>query len=85
MNINLHIEKLILDGINLSPRERSLLQASVETELTHLLTTDGLTSGLQKGGALPHIAAADVQLTQPANPIQLGQQIARSVYGGMSK
>jgi len=34
MNINLHIERLVLDGVNIAPRQRHLLQASGETELT---------------------------------------------------
>ena len=57
MNINLHIERLVLDGVNIAPDQRHLLQASVETELTRLLTDGGLSPSLAQGTALPRISA----------------------------
>ncbi len=44
MNINLHIERLVLDGITLSPGESPLLKAAVEAELTRLLMSGGVRS-----------------------------------------
>jgi len=85
MNINVHIERLILDGVALSPHQRPHLQAAVEAELTRLLTEGGLASGILTGGAVPHVNAETIQLTGANNPTHLGQQIARSVYGGISK
>ena len=82
MNIKLHIERLVLDGVNIAPGQRYLLQASVETELTRLLTDGGLSPSLAQGTALPRISASGIQLTGN-NPTQLGQQIAQSVYGGV--
>jgi len=83
MNINLHIERLVLDGVNIAPGQRHLLQASVETELTRLLTDGGLAPSLAQGSALPNLSASDIQMTG-SNPIQLGRQIAQSVYGGIA-
>ena len=83
MNINLHIERLVLDGISLAPNQRHLLQASIEAELTRLLTQDGLDSGLHQGVGVPKISAANLQLNAGTNPTQLGQQIAASVYSGI--
>lgn len=82
MNINLHIERLILDGVSIAPNQRHLLQASVEAELTRLLTDGGLAPGLAQGTALPRLSTSGIQVTSN-NPIQLGQQIAQSVYGGI--
>lgn len=82
MNINLHIDRLILDGVTIAPNQRHLLQASVETELTRLLTDGGLASGLAQGTALPRLSTSGIQVTGN-NPAQLGQQIAQSVYGGI--
>ena len=84
MNINLHIERLILDGINISPGQRHLLQASITTELTQLLNNSGLADGLVEGGALPRLSTNNIQLTSN-KPMELGKQIAQSVYGGISK
>jgi hypothetical protein len=84
MNINLHIERLVLDGINISPGKRDLLQISITTELTRLLNNAGLAGNLVEGVSLPRLSASSIQLTGNS-PTQLGQQIAQSVYGGISK
>jgi hypothetical protein len=82
MNINLHIERLVLDGVNIASDQRHVLQASVETELTRLLTDGGLSPNLTRGMAVPQISTGGIQLTNN-NPMQLGQQIAQSVYGSI--
>jgi hypothetical protein len=82
MNINLHIERLVLDGLSLSPDHRHLLQASVTTELTRLLNNGGLDPSLAGGNALARQSTNGIQFTGN-NPMQLGQQIAKSVYGGI--
>ena len=84
MNINLHIERLVLDGINIAPGQRDLLQASVTTELTQLLNNAGLAGNLVEGVSLPRLSTSSIQLTGNS-PTQLGQQIAQSVYGGIGR
>ena len=84
--IELHIERLILDGVNVTtPRERALLRAAVETELTRLLTAGGLSRELSGGVAVPSLAAGDVQLTAGGDPSRLGAQIAQAVYDGIGQ
>lgn len=83
MNINLSIERLILDGIAIPHAQRPLLQAAVEAELGRLLTENGLSAELMVGGAMPHVPAGSIHLTPDANPIQMGQQIAQAVYRGI--
>ncbi|MBL0011650.1 MAG: hypothetical protein IPP22_13140 [Nitrosomonas sp.] len=82
MNINLHIERLVLDGVNVESDLRRMLQATVEAELTRLLTEGGISPSLAQGVALPRISADGIQLTDN-KPVQIGQQIAQSVYGGI--
>lgn len=82
MNINLHIERLVLDGVNVPPGQRHLLQSIVASELTQLLTSGGLSPSLAQGVALPHINADNIHRTDN-NPKHLGRQIAQSVYGGI--
>lgn len=82
MNINLHIERLVLDGINLTPDQQQLLQASIVSELTLLLSNGGLAPHLVEDITLSRLSTNGIQLTGN-NPTQLGQQIARSVYGGI--
>lgn len=82
MNINLHIERLVLDGVNIAPDQRHVLQASVTAELTRLLNHGGLAPSLVEGVALPRITTSGIRLTNN-NPTHIGQQIAQSVYGGI--
>jgi hypothetical protein len=84
MNINFHIERLVLDGLPVSSAQGSLLGAAVETELARLLGTGGLEASLQLGGAWPNLPVSVVQLTA-SKPAQLGQQIAKAVYGGIGQ
>jgi hypothetical protein len=83
MKIDLHIERLILDGLPIDPGQRAEVQAAVEAELTRLLMTGGLNTGLLAGGALPSLRGAPIQLTNESNGERLGTQIAQSVHGGL--
>jgi hypothetical protein len=85
MNINLHIERLVLDGVPLAPGGRVLLQAAVEAELTRLLASGGLSDALQSGGALYNVKTTGIQLGSDGSPARLGEQIAGAVYGGIGK
>ena len=85
MNINLHIERLVLDGVDTAPGQRHLLRAAVEAELTRLLSEGGLAQELSGGGALPRIASPAIQLNGGNGPTPLGQKIAGAVYGGIGK
>jgi hypothetical protein len=85
MNISLHIERLILDGIAVPPGEGPRLQAAVEAELGRLLAEGGLSPALLGGGAVPLLRASEVQLVNDGTPGRLGTQIARSVYQGIGK
>ena len=85
MQIELHIERLVLDGIPVSPRDRGALQASVEMELTRLLTEGGLSTDLSGGIALPSLRAGSLSLSSDGSPAQLGARIARAVYDGIGR
>ncbi len=84
-NIDLHIERLILDGLPLERSQGPLVQAAVQAELARLLAAYGLAASLQSGGALPSVRAGAIQLTAESSPTQLGQQIAQSVYAGIGE
>lgn len=85
MKINLQIERLILDGIQVAPHDRPLLQAAVEGELGRLMMAGGLSPELAAGAALPAVNGAGMQLSADAGPARLGQQIARAAYGGIGR
>jgi hypothetical protein len=85
MNIHLHIERLILDGLPLGAGQGALVQAAVEAELARLLVQGGIAPSLQAGGAVPSVRTSTIQPTAQSTPSQMGQQIAHSVYTGMGK
>jgi hypothetical protein len=80
--IQLQIDRLILDGISLSQAQRPLLQTSVETELGRLMMEGGIEWG--SGGSVPSLSTPAIQLSPGGNPTQWGHQIAHAVYQGMN-
>lgn len=82
MNINIHIEQLLLDGVNIAPGERYLLQASLTNELTLILNSGCLAPNLVEGVVIPRLITSSIQIND-YKPMELGEQIAQSVYGGI--
>ena len=85
MNINLHIERLVVDGLPLEQRQGPHLQAVIEHELTRLLTDGRLAAQFSSGGTLASVKGGSVQLAERASPAGLGQQIAAAVYDGVGE
>lgn len=85
MNIRLHIDRLILDGLLVNSVQSPQVKAAVEAELTRLLTADGLGNEISRGGAVPRVSANAFHLSQQDSPTRVGRQIAQSVYGGIGK
>lgn len=81
MKINVHIERLILDGLPIRTSQGTLVQASLERELASLLSGNGLAPELMAGGAVSHLPATSIQLTKDSPPPRVGQQIAQAVHG----
>jgi hypothetical protein len=82
MNINVHVELLILDGLPVSTSQASLVQAALETELMRLFAEQGLRSS--SAGVVPHVAAGSIQLTEHSKPAQLGSQIAQTLHSSLA-
>jgi hypothetical protein len=85
MKINLHIERIVLDGLPVTPAEQARVRASIESELKRLLIADRSATNLQSGGAVPRITAPSLRFTTTDLPDALGRGIARSIHGGLSK
>jgi hypothetical protein len=83
MNINLHIERLVLDGLPVERNQGPHVQAAVEAELTRLLAQNGMGTDLQIGGAVPQLETNAMRLSTGNSPTQMGRQIAQSVYSGI--
>jgi len=83
MNIELHIERMVLDGLHVEPRDHALLKASVEAELTRLLSVNGLRPEFVSGGAVRSLAGGEIHLTKQISPKNLGNHIAQAVHNGI--
>jgi hypothetical protein len=85
MNVNLHIERLVLDGVEIQAGEQHVLVAVLESELSRLLSTGGLSKELTAGGPTPSIKTNGFDLSNGMNPRGLGREIAQSVYSGLKR
>jgi hypothetical protein len=83
MNINLRIERLILDGLPVTRGQAPLIQIAIEGELARMLNTRGLGSEVIGGIAVPSVRSSGIQLTSQNEPRSLGKQIAAAVYSGI--
>jgi hypothetical protein len=82
MNINVSIERLVLNGLPMSRSQGVLVQVAVETELAGLLSEQGLRH--LSAGAVPHLSANSIQVTHDSKPAQLGHQIACAIHGTLT-
>lgn len=81
MNIELHIDRLILEGIDLEFADRGLLETAVTAELTRLLEVNGLRGGVGNGRSLASLTANPISLPENQSADGVGQEIGRAVYG----
>ena len=80
MKINLHIERLVLEGLPVTAGQAPLVQSAVQQELTRLLGFGGIAPRLMNADAMPHARGDAVRFGGEASPRQLGTQIAESVH-----
>jgi hypothetical protein len=78
MNINLHIERMILDGLPLTSGQGAVVQTAIETELARLLEANSrwVFPDLRDGGTMPSVRAGSFLLAEKSSPAQVGHQIA---------
>lgn len=84
MNVSIHIERLILDGLFFEQRQGPLLQAAVERELTRLLADGNTVAQLSTDGSVASINGGAIHVVPGADAPGLGKQIATAVYGGLA-
>ena len=85
MKINIQIDRLVLDGFDLSRSQRPLMQAAFETELARLLVRDGLSNELVSDVRLLSLQVPTIQLDNTNNPNAFGEQVAQAVHKGIGQ
>jgi hypothetical protein len=83
MIVNVHIERLVLDGVVGGAGDGARIEAAVRAELARLWA--GAPSLPQTSVAAPALRGAAVRASAPSHPAQLGGAIAASVYGAIAK
>lgn len=82
MNVDLHIEELILHDC--APGDRERVGAAVRRELERLIAERGLPPSLRKGADISRVDGGTLQTAQGNSTESLGAQIAQAAYGAMS-
>ncbi|HET7065484.1 MAG TPA: hypothetical protein VFI49_14525 [Rudaea sp.] len=81
MNIRLHIDRLIVDGLPLTPAQARALRASVEARLADLLVAAPPLA--VSGYSVSNLAAAPISLPAGATQSATGERIARSLHAAL--
>ncbi len=85
MNINLHIEHLILDGIPVDKVDKPKVSAAIKSELSHLLSNNKSSAELLPRKSTHSMRGGNISVKPNHNPITLGYKIAGAVYQGVKK
>jgi hypothetical protein len=84
MSLHLHIDRLVLEGTTLSPRDAARLQAALGAELEALLGARSLHPDLAQGTVLPNFPAAPMALPSTPDPQAFGRQLATHLAGTLA-
>lgn len=80
MNVELHIEELVLHGF--APGDRHHIGEAVQQELTRLFTL-GVPPSLAQGGEIGRLDGGEFGMTADMQRGAIGTQIAQSIYRGL--
>lgn len=84
MNVDLHIDRLVLDGLELTPRQGEAVRASIQLELARLLTEQGLPTPVH-GRTQAHVQAPSIDLAVGVPAPEVGFQVARAIHEGLTR
>ncbi|MEN6488606.1 MAG: hypothetical protein ABFD66_06950 [Smithella sp.] len=83
MNIDLHIEELILFGF--APGDRQRIAEAVQEELARLLRENKLPEMLEQGGEIPHLNVGSFTVRAGEKPDFIGMHIGETLYQGIAE
>jgi hypothetical protein len=81
MTINIVIERLVLDGLPLTARERDRMVSGLQAELVRLFEREGVPGSVSSDHMAPSFSAGPVHAATPLEPTALGRDVARAVHG----
>jgi len=83
MNIRLHIDQIVLDGVSAGAGGVQGLQAALESELGRLLT-ESHGSSLGEVASVARLRGDAIRISPGQSSTELGVAIARSVFAGVN-
>jgi hypothetical protein len=81
MNVRVHIDRLVLDGLDLPPGSGVALGVALERELARRIAGGGLAPSLLGGIAVPSLGTPPINAAGP--PRQLGAAVGGALYGAI--
>jgi len=79
MNVELHIEQLVLHGF--APSDRHRIGAAIQQELARLLAEQGIPPGLAQGKTIGQLDGGAFKMRADTPPRVVGAHIAQAIYG----
>jgi undecaprenyl pyrophosphate synthase len=83
MNIELHIQELVLYGFSQKDGER--IQKEIEQELTRLFTKHGVPASFSDSYEITELKGVSFDVRAGMEVEAIGSQVAQAIYGGMGK
>lgn len=77
-NLEFEIEELVLHGF--SNRDRHLIGAAVQQELTRLFAEQSLSSTITHSTEMDHLDGGTFAVNAGTRPMEIGVQIAQAIY-----
>ena len=81
MEINVHTDRLVLDGLAVEHSTR--FRAAAERELADQLTAQGMGQAYRLGGARSYVDAGKIVWGKSKGEAHLGNQIVHAILGGI--
>jgi hypothetical protein len=82
-NIEMRIERIVLEGLPIQSQDRAAIGAAVESELRRLLA-EGVWDAGAASVALPSLCAEAIYWSAANGVNRLGAQIAQAVYSSLA-
>jgi hypothetical protein len=79
-DVIIDIERLVLDGFSMTPREAGSVRLAIELELARLFAEHGAPPALASIGSVPSMSAGGVQRAPHTTGPQLGVSVAQSLF-----
>lgn len=83
--LSLHVERLVLQGLPLQPRDGARVDAAFRGELGRLVAASPRLAQQLVGGAFDHLRLDAIQVGSGSDPEQLGRALAGALLRGMAR